>query len=272
MKGETICNLSRGGFLLKSRRYQFVVVALCAMMLCGCTNEIPEMSQEQSEQISEYVAARLLSYDKDYKSRLLDEEEIAIAEKEEAEKAARAEAVQKLIDEQKKKDEEKKSDKDKEKESQDGEQVEEKAPVELGAFLQLDNITIQYTGYQALYSYPAAAEGSDSFDMFFAMNASAGKKLVVLQFDVTNLAGVDQNVDMLSKQARYSITTDQTGRQNAQVTMLTDDLSTLGATIPAGGSIPAVIIMETDENVADSLTGISLGVKYNGQNETVQLQ
>lgn len=262
----------QGGFLLKSKKHLFGILLLCILMLCGCANEIPEMTQEQSEQISEYAAARLLSYDKDYKSRLLDEEQMAIAEKEEAAAMARAEAVQKLIDEQKKKEEEKKSDKDKEKEAEGDKQAVEKAPVELGSFLQLDNITIQYTGYQALSSYPSASQDSDSLDMFFAMNASEGKKLVVLQFNVANLAGEDQNIDLLSKQARYYITTDQTGKQNAQVTMLTDDLSTLSATIPAGGMIPAVIITEVDESIADTLTGINLGVKYNGQNESVNLQ
>lgn len=42
------------------------------LLLAGCGNHIPEMTKEQSAQISEYAAGLLLKYDKGNVNRLTD--------------------------------------------------------------------------------------------------------------------------------------------------------------------------------------------------------
>ena len=45
-----------------------------AIMLAGCGNAIPDMTDEQLQEVGEYAAMLLLSHDVNYKSRLVDVE------------------------------------------------------------------------------------------------------------------------------------------------------------------------------------------------------
>ena len=49
---------------------------LCAMMLSmtACGNEIPDLTEEESQRIGEYAAVTLLKYDANNRSRLVDPE------------------------------------------------------------------------------------------------------------------------------------------------------------------------------------------------------
>ena len=49
---------------------------LCAMMLSmtACGNEIPDLTEEESQRVGEYAAVTLLKYDANNRSRLVDPE------------------------------------------------------------------------------------------------------------------------------------------------------------------------------------------------------
>ena len=66
---------------------------LCAMMLSmtACGNEIPDLTEEESQRIGEYAAVTLLKYDANNRSRLVDPEVvIAKLEKEAAKETTKA--------------------------------------------------------------------------------------------------------------------------------------------------------------------------------------
>ena len=57
-------------------RKRFVAALLMgmALMMAGCGNAIPEMTDEQLQEVGEYTAMLLLSHDVNYRSRLVDVE------------------------------------------------------------------------------------------------------------------------------------------------------------------------------------------------------
>ena len=69
---------------------------LCAMALTmtACGNEIPDLTEEESQQIGEYAAVTLLKYDANNRSRLVDPEiVIAKLEKDAAKETGKQENV-----------------------------------------------------------------------------------------------------------------------------------------------------------------------------------
>ena len=71
-------------------RKRFVAALLMgmALMMAGCGNAIPEMTDEQLQEVGEYTAMLLLSHDVNYRSRLVDVETLNL---EEADKTPEAE-------------------------------------------------------------------------------------------------------------------------------------------------------------------------------------
>lgn len=243
------------------KRKMAVVLCMMAMVmgLSGCGNAIPDMSEEQSAVVAEYAAGLLLKYDKNYNTRLVDEEE----KEEEAETQEPSEAEDaKPTEEQPEKPS---ISENQVQDEQAGVSV-ENASVSIGNFLELGTVLVDYQGFEILDSYTE----ENASELAFAMDASKGAKLVVAKFLLTNTGGEDVACDMLSKNVRFRINYGA-ATKNALVTMLSDDLSTLNTTIPAGESVGAVLIIEVKAEEADSITELSLNIKYNENNVSTLL-
>ena len=73
---------------------------LCAMMLSmtACGNEIPDLTEEESQRVGEYAAVTLLKYDANNRSRLVDPEMvIAKLEKEAAKEAKQGKKLREAV-------------------------------------------------------------------------------------------------------------------------------------------------------------------------------
>lgn len=64
-----------GGFFVKKRIYALSTLFLCILFSTGC-GSVPELSNEQNNQIAEYMAASLLKYDANYDAALEYDESI----------------------------------------------------------------------------------------------------------------------------------------------------------------------------------------------------
>lgn len=234
---------------------------MMAMMmgLSGCGNAIPDMSEEQGAIVAEYAAGLLLKYDKNYKTRLVEKEieETDVDLEKEPEEASKQDSV---------KPEEPSVSENEIADKKDGVSGVE-AVINIGSFLELGAVQADYQGYEIVDSY---AEGNDT-DIAFAMNASEGAKLVVAKFLLTNTGTEDAVCDIFSKDVRFRIKYG-TKTKNALITMLSDDLSTLNTTIPAGGSVTAVLIIEVDADETESITDLSLVMRYNDNSVETRLQ
>lgn len=233
---------------------------LCAMAMTmtACGNQIPDLTEDESQRVGEYAAVTLLKYDANNRSRLVDPDVvIARLEKDAAKEAGRQEQT-----------------------------PTEEQPVGTGAsevemptaqedittsledfFGLAAGVTLTYQDYQIADSYPE--DGSS--DAYFALDASAGKKLLVLRFALTNGTAQEENVDFLSTASRYIITVNNSIRGNALTTMLSNDMSTYAETLQPGETQDLVLLLEVNEDVASAVQSISLHLKNASNEYTIQL-
>ena len=229
-----------------------------AMTMTACGNQIPDLTEDESQRVGEYAAVTLLKYDANNRSRLVDPDVvIARLEKDAAKEAGRQEQT-----------------------------PTEEQPVGTGAsevemptaqedittsledfFGLAAGVTLTYQDYQIADSYPE--DGSS--DAYFALDASAGKKLLVLRFALTNGTAQEENVDFLSTASRYIITVNNSIRGNALTTMLSNDMSTYAETLQPGETQDLVLLLEVNEDVASAVQSISLHLKNASNEYTIQL-
>ena len=205
---------------------------LCAMMLSmtACGNEIPDLTEEESQRIGEYAAVTLLKYDANNRSRLVDPEVvIAKLEKEAAKETTKA--------------------------SQEEGKAEETGSA----------------GTTEVTMPTAQEEITASMEDFFALDASMGKKLLVLRFHLTNGTEQVESIDLLNTNSRYIITVNDSIRANALTTMLPNDMSTYAETLEPGQTQELVLLLEVNEDVAGAVQTIALRLKNASNEYTIQL-
>lgn len=233
---------------------------LCTMMLSmtACGNEIPDLTEEESQRIGEYAAVTLLKYDANNRSRLVEPEVVITKlEKDAAKEAARAE---------------REAAKSEETASGTTEvtmpTAQEDIIASMDEFFALpEGVTLTYEDYLVADSYPE----DGSADEYFALDASQGKKLLVLRFRLTNGTEQEQTIDLLNTNSRYIITVNGSTRANALTTMLPNDMSTYAETLNPGESQELVLLLEVNEDVANAVQNIALRLKNASNEYTIQL-
>ena len=234
---------------------------LCAMMLSmtACGNEIPDLTEEESQRIGEYAAVTLLKYDANNRSRLVDPEVvIAKLEKEAAKETTKASQEEGKAEETG---------------STGTTEVtmptaQEEITARMEDFFDLpEGVSITYEDYMVADSYPEDGVEDD----YFALDASMGKKLLVLRFHRTNGSAQEETIDVLNTNSRYIITVNDSIRANALTTMLPNDMSTYEETLEPGQSQGLVLLLEVNEDVADAVQTIALRLKNASNEYTIQL-
>lgn len=232
---------------------------LCVMttLFAGCGNQIPEMDETTQKFIVEYAAAAVKDNDSNRTSRLLEKEELEIRLAEEAElQAILSQKPEPVAEEQK----EEQTGSGKEKESAT---TKEEPQLSLQEVMALNNLSIEYVGYETTDSYPQNTEGT-----YFSMNAMEGNKLVVLKFSVTNSSGNDQAMDVIGNDMRFKISINGAS-QNILTTMLLNDLANYQGIITNGTSQEFVLVTEIPQ--MQEIEDISLYIKNGDKTTTISL-
>ena len=234
---------------------------LCAMMLSmtACGNEIPDLTEEESQRIGEYAAVTRVQHDGKNRSRLVDPEVvIAKLEKEAAKETTKASQEEGKAEETG---------------STGTTEVtmptaQEEITASMEDFFGLpEGVSITYEDYMVADSYPEDGVEDD----YFALDASMGKKLLVLRFHLTNGSEQEETIDLLNTNSRYIITVNDSIRANALTTMLPNDMSTYEETLEPGQSQGLVLLLEVNEDVADAVQTIALRLKNASNEYTIQL-
>lgn len=232
---------------------------LVAALLSGCGDEMIELTQEETELITEYTVGLLLKYDKYYGSRLVDTSAYDIAAEEIPE-----ETVEEIPEEQP----------EQEDSTDNTEVIDVSQDVELSAssstieeYYGIEGITFQYLGYDLMQSYPP---NTNDGDLFFAMDATDGSQLLVLRFTAANVSSTDQTLNMLNYGVRFRVSVNGGSGQNVLTTMLLDDMQTYNDMLPAGHSVELVSIVEVPQG--DSVETIDFIMSGNAENAVMILQ
>lgn len=241
---------------VKSKNVMAMIMAVAmALGAAGCgESQIPDLTDSQIELIEEFVAATVMKYEVNHKSRLVELSETELQQP--------IEPVPTITPETP---------------DMPGEQLPDEGtsntgtpkPVEytIEEVLELpEGVTIAFLGHKFCYDYP-----DDSEIDGFILSASEGKKLLVLEFAVFNTSGQEQTVDLLSLNAIYGCTVNEDYTRRALRTMLPEDLSTYSGNISAGGSIEGVLVVEVDEGMDENISALVFNVKNNSKAFSIQL-
>lgn len=232
-------------------------IGLCSG-LTGCgENAIPEMTESELQTIGEYAAITLMKYDASNRSRLVTlppEKETPALEQPEPEIPAEIEEPSGMgpVDDTP---------------VTDISQQEDPGSMEdvLGL---ADGLSVNFVDAELCNTYP----NEEEFGVF-VMQASEGKKLLVLRFRFSNGTEQDQAIDIAAqKETTFRITVNGDYKRNAMTSLLLDDMTMLKETIPAGGSTEAVLIIEVEQGSMEEISSISLNLKNDVNAYTIQLK
>lgn len=241
----------------------FLCGIMAAALMSGCGAQMPDLTQEETNLISEYAVGVLLKYDKYHSSRLVDTAGYDTA-------ADTAEETSEEIPEQQ--PEEQSEPKEA---SADGVEVvdvsedeeAQQVPATIEEYYGIPDFTFLYTGYELAQNYPPDAAEDE---VFFAMDATDGMQLLVLKFMVANNSSADQTLNMLEHGARFRVSVNGEATQGALATMLLNDMQTYDDVIPAGSSKELVSIVEIPQST--SVETIEFVLRGGEENATMILQ
>lgn len=219
----------------------FLCSITAAVLMAGCGSVMPDLTQEETETISEYAAGVLLKHDRVSGGRLMSMSEF---ESEEIKKMERETKTDEKEPEQAV--EESGADSSDDAEVVDVSQDEETAtePSSIEEFYGIQDFTFQYAGYELTQSYPSGTEG----EIFFSMDATDGTDLLVMKFTVSNTSSSDQTLNMLDHEARFRVSVNGAAGENALSTMLLNDLQSYDDVVPAGSSVELVSVIEVPQS------------------------
>ena len=240
------------------------------VLLTGCGNAIPELTEEQQELVVEYAAGTLLKYDKNHENRLIDIEELEIieAKTEEMHKASmQTNEMQTDVNQSEVEENVAADDAEADVTVLDNTQSEAITYVSIEDFLQLEQLAFDYKGFEIVDEYPNQEQEQE---LFFVMNATMGKKLLVLKFQVDNTSGSDVELNMNQCGVRFKIVVDGE-EKNALTTMLLNDMAYYQGTIAAGTSQKLVLVCEVSTEKAQGLSTLELIMKNVENTATISL-
>lgn len=238
------------------------VMSIMALLLSGCGGDFPDLTDEQAEVIGEYAAVTLLKYDANSRSRLVD---LAQVEEEPVEENEPVVEKKPEVAEPEPSKEPETEQSSAPKQSESTVEVENMV-ASMEEFLELpDGVFVSYKEYEMCQSYQE--EGS----LYFALEASEGKQILVVKFDLRNEASETREINLLDRRDNYRLTVNGTYTRTALMTLLANDLSTYIGTLEPGTSQEVVLLIEVDETEAKNVQMISLNLKNELKTYTIQL-
>lgn len=253
------------------------VVALVMCLMTGCVDNMPEMTQEQSDLIAEYAADLLLKYSPNYEYRLADEELLVEASTEILQEETTKESINETTDvatEENVTTEVEKESIHVETDVEDTQETEETqtepkladiSEVDLAELFAVEGLEISYDSYEVCASYPNKPESSG-----FTVSAAEGSSLLIVHFTVENVSKEKVNCDLFEAGVDISVAVNQSGEQSLMNTLLTNDITTFIEPMDASEKQEVVAVLEISaEEEIETLT-----MKISGKNavETVRIE
>ena len=226
-----------------------VIGALLLALLSGCG--VPAMTAEDEQRIVNYAANVALKYDGNYRDRLVDlsKYDTPLPEMPPVE----------------------------EEESTGMDPVEDTDTIDVSGgqgpvssideFYGLEGFAIDFADYQTCKTYP----DDSADDLYFSLEATAGKTLLVLKFQITNESAQSAVLDMLSLKPVLRLQINGERNVGVMQTMLLDDIVSYKGTLAAGESIDLVLLAQIEESYEGNITQIALNMRKSDASESQKL-
>ncbi|MCD8038644.1 MAG: hypothetical protein LUE96_06105 [Lachnospiraceae bacterium] len=220
------------------------LMAMSAVLLTGCIDSMPDMTDEQSALVAEYAAGLLLKYSPEYDYMLVSDDELADALAQEA--AGEEETAREASEENESTEpasvEEARAETEETQQPKETEAAFADADTDLALELGFDEpVTLRYQSFELYDSYP------QSFTGFSGIEAGEGKKLLVMHFDLENTTDEELECELFDYMLKVRIDINGAASISAQDTsMLPNDMATFVGSIDAGAREDVVAIAEID--------------------------
>ncbi|MDE7224587.1 MAG: hypothetical protein K2O34_12525, partial [Acetatifactor sp.] len=190
-----------------------------AIMLTGCGNAIPDMTDEQLQAVGEYAAQLLLSHDVNYRSRLVDVETRV------TETPAATEPPQENLPEEPPETEDTGMDPVEDTPVVDlteGREEPEQNSIKLEEAMGLpEQMLLSYTGYEVLAQYPEEATDEEYFTIYAE---EEGNQLLVLHFTLLNQGEGTETINTINRNLLIEVSVNGTSAHSLS-TLLENDLT-----------------------------------------------
>lgn len=229
--------------MIKRTRKLVCLITILVLMLTGCGSQIPDMTEEQREAISEYAVQLLLKYDTSQTSRLVDVD--TLEQEPETTKPPKPSVTQPPVGMD---------------ETEDTPVIdltgEETGSVgDIHAALGLhDDISIEYINCRTEQQYV------DELSQELVIEAKEGKVLFVCDLALVNDGNQKQSVDMLRNNIQYALRLDDI-QLNCMITMLSSDLTTYLGILDPDQSQKVVVLTEVEKEKLEQAEEICLYVQ-----------
>ena len=239
-----------------------------AIMLAGCGNAIPDMTDEQLQAVGEYAAQLLLSHDVNYRSRLVDVETLETG------------ALDELPPENL--PEESLPQETPEPENVGMDPVEETPVVDLTegrvepeqsnikleeAMGLPEQMILSYTGYEILDQYPDEASDEE----YFTIDAEEGNQLLVLHFSLLNQGEGTETANTINRKLLIDVSVNGISTHSLS-TLLENDLTLYREDLNPGESREVVILAEYETESLRDVASVEINIKNDDKNATIRLE
>ena len=263
----------------KIRLFSLLVIGIMSLTFSACNKkeEVMEvvaeteevnmfgLTDEEQKMYAEYAAGVLMKYNAGTNNRVLEGQKLI---QQEAKEAAASE--QALRREQSAAEYEKDKNSNKKENTASGSSSGEAATSvsyisDMASVAGMDDFSVLYIGSEITDSYP-----KDGDDIFMAMDATAGKVLLVTEFQVRNNSSETKNFDMFANQGKFKLKLNGKSYKS-QYTLLLNDLSMYKGDLEGGESVETVLIFEIPQSAAGSIGDMTLAITIDGNTEYMSL-
>ncbi len=251
------------------------LLAASMLLLTGCIDSMPDLTDEQTEMISEYSARLLLKYSSTYNYRLADDRVLAEAVLQESLMEESQEESSETLDTENN-ESESATDTQSAEESQEQSEMQtdesEQAGVEvlttdeadIAQLLGIDGVAIKYQSFEICDAYPKDSTG-------FSVTAAQGKKLLVVHFDIESATNESAECDIFNHNLSIRMNVNDKSVK-ARNTLLPDDISSYIDTIPAGEVREVVAVAEIDDMTDADIETFTMRISSSDGSFDIQLR
>lgn len=251
---------------MKKMMYYSGLLIAGAVLLSGCNNQIPEMTEEEKAMVVNYAADIVQRYDSNHPAKLqmlTPEPEVSLPEDLADETSLPDETKEEQMPDGVKPEASEAPDM----ENEVIDNAAESTEVTMDDFLQLEGFHFSYEGYEITEEYPDFETES-----YFAMNATTpDHTLLVLKFSASNQSQTEETLDMIQKKVRFKMEINGEVK-NALTTMLLNDFANYQDVIAAGDTVELVVICEIPKEQEGNIESLGLIVKNEDETATISLR
>lgn len=243
---------------LPMKKIMLVIIILLMLPLTGCIKKY-NLTQEQSDEVAEYMAGLVLAYDTGYDQELTPLEDLAgeetnsdaipdidseIATPTPIPTVAANDITPQVTDT-----------------GADG----TNDTYTLSEVIGKDNFEINYKDYEIVDTYP-----KDSEDAYFTLTPRAGYRLLVITFTVKNTTESSETLSLSDEKIKYQLDVNDDVSCSPLFTLLENDLRYIDVVIGSGKTKSGFLVFEVSADT--DITNINLFVSKNDKSGEVVIK